>query len=142
MPELKDEIDELRCRYSRTKVYELGILSKELPSLSDKEKAALPDVVHPVVRTHPETGRKALYVGMRVSAATQVLGMPEAEGRALLDELREIATQPQFIYRHHWRAGDAIMWDNRCTMARASVFDPALGRRLCFRTMIAGDTRY
>ena len=55
---------------------------------------------------------------------------------------RAFATQPQFVYRHHWSAGDAIMWDNRCTMHRASVFDPALGRRLCYRTMIAGDRPY
>ena len=138
----REQIDQLKCRYSRTKVYQLGILAKGLPPLSDEEKAALPDVVHPIVRTHPETGRKALYVGMRVSEATQILDMPEEEGPALLDDLRAFATQPQFVYRHHWSAGDAIMWDNRCTMHRASVFDPALGRRLCYRTMIAGDRPY
>ena len=139
---LRDQIDRLKCRYSRTKVYELGIFSKDLPPLSEAEKAALPDVVHPMVRTHPETGRKALYVGMRVSAATRVVDMPVKEGRALLDELREFSTQPRFVYRHHWSAGDAVLWDNRCTMHRASVFDPAQGRRLCYRTMIAGDAPY
>ena len=135
----KDQIDQLKCRYSRTKVYELGILSKDLPPLSKREKVALQDAVHPIARTHPETGRKALYVGMRVSEATQVINMPAKDGRALLNELRAFATQPQFVYRHHWAVGDAIMWDNRCTMHRASVFDPALGRRLCYRTMIAGN---
>lgn len=139
---LKDRIASLKCCYSRTKVYDLGLLSKDLPPLSDGERATLSEVVHPIVRTHPETGNKALYVGMRVSPATNILGFSGEESRRLLNELREFSTQSLFVYRHQWRAGDAILWDNRCTMHRASVFEAKLGRRLCYRTMIAGDAPF
>jgi alpha-ketoglutarate-dependent 2,4-dichlorophenoxyacetate dioxygenase len=65
--------------------------------------------------------------------------MSVVEGCKLLEELRSFATQPRFVYRHHWRPGDAILWDNRCTMHRASMFDEKLGRRHCFRVTIADD---
>ena len=66
-------------------------------------------------------------------------GLSAEEGCALLEELRSFATQPRFVYRHHWRPGDAKLWDNRCTMHRASVFDAKLGRRHCYCVTIAGD---
>ena len=77
-------------------------------------------VTHPLIRTNPVNGRKALYVG---SHAQEIVGMPPDEGAKILDELTAFCTQPQFVYSHHWRDGDAVMWDNRCTLHRATIFD-------------------
>jgi alpha-ketoglutarate-dependent 2,4-dichlorophenoxyacetate dioxygenase len=94
-------------------------------------------VTHPVVRTNPANGRKALYVG---SHAQEIIGMSPSEGAALLDELTAFATQPQFVYSHHWQDGDAVMWDNRCTLHRATTFDRTKYKRKLHRTTIAGKT--
>ena len=72
-----------------------------------------PPIAQPVVRTHPETGRKALYIGEKVSG---FVGMTEEESRPLIDYLVRHATRPQFVYRHQWRQNDIVLWDNRCTM--------------------------
>jgi alpha-ketoglutarate-dependent 2,4-dichlorophenoxyacetate dioxygenase len=92
-------------------------------------------VTHPLIRVNPVNGRKALYVG---SHAQEIVGMPPKEGRALLDELTAFCTQPQFVYSHPWRDGDAVMWDNRCTLHRATTFDKTKYRRKLHRTTIAG----
>jgi alpha-ketoglutarate-dependent taurine dioxygenase len=96
----------------------------------------LPPVDHPLVRTHPETGRKALYLGHH---ATGILGMSESEGRVLLDELLAHATQPRFTYAHRWRAGDLVMWDNRCLLHRAVAnYEMTRYRRVMHRNVIKG----
>jgi len=87
---------------------------------TDEERTAMPPVPQLVVRTLPQTGRKTLYLA---SHAGRIVGMPEAEGRALLDELMAHATQRQFVYSHRWRAHDLVMWDDRCTMHRATGYD-------------------
>ena len=92
-------------------------------------------VTHPVIRVNPVNGRKALYVG---SHAQEIVGMPPAEGARLLDELTAFCTQPQFVYSHPWRDGDAVMWDNRCTLHRATTFDRTKYKRKLHRTTIAG----
>jgi alpha-ketoglutarate-dependent 2,4-dichlorophenoxyacetate dioxygenase len=92
-------------------------------------------VTHPVIRTNPVNGRKALYVG---SHAQEIVGMPREEAKALLDELTAFCTQPQFVYSHHWRDGDAVMWDNRCTLHRATTYDKTKYKRKLHRTTIAG----
>ena len=69
-------------------------------------------------------------------------GMKEEEGVDFLEELRSFATQSQFTYAHQWRPGDAILWDNRCTMHRATIFPDELGRRLCYRTTTEGGAPY
>ena len=74
-----------------------------------------PPVIHPVVRTHPETGRKSLLVGQRIR---RFVGLTDAESEALLGFLNEHATTPEFVYRHRWTVGDLVIWDNRCTMHR------------------------
>ena len=79
-----------------------------------------PPARHPLVRRHPGSGRDALYIA---SHASHIIGMPVEEGQALLRELIEFATQPQFVYRHQWRIGDLVIWDNRCTMHRATPFE-------------------
>lgn len=98
----------------------------------------LPPVDHPLVRTHPETGRKALYLG---NHATRILDMAEGEGAALLDELLAHATQPRFTYAHRWRAGDLVMWDNRCTLHRAVAnYEMNRYRRVMHRNVVRGTT--
>lgn len=94
---------------------------------TEAQKAAFPPVRWPLVRTHSSTGRKSLYIGAH---AREVVGMTRPEGRLLLLELLEHATQPQFVYRHHWQVGDVVMWDNRCTLHRGKRFDFAEKREL------------
>lgn len=76
----------------------------------------VPTNLHPLVRTHPETGRKALYISRPVDSVPRLEGMTEAESLPLLRYLYEHSVQPDNIYRHHWQNGDVVMWDNRCTM--------------------------
>ncbi len=136
--EMRERIKDLKVLVSRVKEYEGNYPTR--PPLTDEEKAALPDVVHPLVRTHPETGRKALYVGGNTS--WEIVGMDFDEGRALLAELRTFATQDRFAYSHKWEVGDLVMWDNRCTMHSATMFDEQNHRRLMYRTTVAGDVPY
>jgi taurine dioxygenase len=95
-----------------------------------------PAVDHPLVRTHPETGRKALYLG---NHSTHILGMEKAESATLLGRLLEHTTQPQFVYRHRWRVGDIVMWDNRCLLHRLVVDDSMQRyRRVMHRSVVKG----
>ncbi len=105
--------------------------------LTPEQLAATPDVVHPLVRTHPETGRLSLYVGEDV--VKQIDGLPADESTALLAELNAHAISPEFSYRHKWLAGDLLVWDNRCTMHRATPYDDNVYRRVMHRTTVAGD---
>jgi len=93
---------------------------------TEEQKKAIPPVRWPIVRTHP-SGRKTLFIGAH---AREVIGMSLPEGRLLLAELLEHATQPEFVYRHHWRVGDLVMWDNRCTLHRGKRFDFSEKREL------------
>ena len=95
-------------------------------NFSDEERAALPPVPQAVVRVIPESRRKSLYLA---SHAGRIFGMPDAEGRALIDELIAHATQRQFVYTHRWRVNDLVMWDDRCTMHRGTPFDDLRFRR-------------
>src|SRR5215472_83693 len=95
-----------------------------------------PPVDHPLVRTHPDTGSKALYLG---NHASHIQGMPEAEGASLLAELLEHATQWQFVYAHRWRKGDLVMWDNRCLLHRAVAnYEMGKYRRVLHRSVVRG----
>ena len=87
---------------------------------TDEERASRPPARHPLVRRHPGSGRKALYIA---SHASHIIGWPVEEGRKLLEELLAFATQPRFVYRHKWRLGDLVIWDNRCTLHRATPFE-------------------
>jgi alpha-ketoglutarate-dependent taurine dioxygenase len=101
-----------------------------------KFDADQPAIDHPLVRTHPDTGAKALYLG---NHATGILGMPEAEGTALLDELLAHATQRRFVYTHHWRKGHLVMWDNRCLLHRGLAnYDMSRHRRIMHRSVVRG----
>ncbi len=106
-----------------------------VPEQSAEEEAKTPPVVHPLVRTHPETGRKALY--LNPNRIDRVADMPLADGDALLDDLIAHATQPAFVHVHAWEPGDVVIWDNRCTMHRASPHEGDHPRRL-LRILIEG----
>jgi len=95
-------------------------------NFSDEERRELPPVPQVVVRTIPESGRKSLYLA---SHAGRIFGLPEGEGRALVDELIAHATKRQFVYTHRWRLHDLVMWDNRCTMHRGTEFDDLRWKR-------------
>jgi taurine dioxygenase len=96
----------------------------------------LPPVDHPLVRTHPETGKKALYLG---NHAVRILDMSDEEGAAWLDRLLAHATGPRFTYAHRWRAGDLVMWDNRCTLHRAVAnYEMNRYRRVMHRNVVRG----
>jgi alpha-ketoglutarate-dependent 2,4-dichlorophenoxyacetate dioxygenase len=84
------------------------------------EKDVLPPVPQRLVRRHPGSGRKTLYIAAH---ASEIVGRPVPDGRLLLRELIEHATVRDFVYRHEWRAGDLVIWDNRCTMHRGRAFD-------------------
>lgn len=101
-----------------------------------QEQAETPDVSHPLVRTHPESGFASLYLNPNRMEA--VVGMPAAESDALLDELTQHATQDEFQYRHQWQPGDLLLWDNRSTMHRASGDYPEGELRLMHRILLKG----
>ena len=109
--------------------------SRELAGLTvtDAERATRPASRHRLVHRHPGSGRKTLYLAAH---ASHVVGMPVAEGRALLKELMEHATQPQFVHRHPWRVGDLVIWDNLCTMHRGTPFDDTRQPRDMRRTTV------
>jgi len=89
---------------------------------TDVERAALPPAIHPLVRVHPGSKRKTLYMGAH---ASHIVGWPMPDGRLLLRDLMEHATQREFVYRHEWRVGDLVIWDNRCTLHRGRAYDDA-----------------
>jgi alpha-ketoglutarate-dependent 2,4-dichlorophenoxyacetate dioxygenase len=93
---------------------------------SREEQDRLPGAVHPLVRVNPRTGRKSLYLA---SHASRIEGWPVPEGRLLLRELTEHATERRFVYRHAWRVGDLVIWDNLATMHRGVAFDDTVHRR-------------
>jgi len=95
-------------------------------NFSDEERREMPPVPQALVRTIAQSGRKSLYLA---SHAGRIVGMPEAQGRALIDELIAHATQRQFVYSHRWRVHDLVIWDNRCTMHRGTEFDDLRWKR-------------
>jgi len=99
--------------------------------------ASIPGVSHPIIRTHPETGRKALYIGRRQN--TYVNGLPVSESEVLLDELWSHAdSRGKETLHHRWQVGDLMIWDNRCVMHRRDAFSPH-ARRIMHRTQIQSD---
>ncbi|MEO8135171.1 MAG: TauD/TfdA family dioxygenase [Betaproteobacteria bacterium] len=104
--------------------------------MTDEQRKATPPVDHPVVRTHPETGRKCLFLG---DHAESIVGMPYDEGRALIDELNELAVHRDLTWAHRWEPGQLIVWDNRCLMHRATAYDPATQRRVVRRCTVLGE---
>jgi alpha-ketoglutarate-dependent 2,4-dichlorophenoxyacetate dioxygenase len=129
--ETKDEIEDYVCEHSL--MYSRGSLG--FLDYTEEEKEMFKPVRQRLVRTHPVTGRKSLYLS---SHAGTILGMPVPEARILLRDLTEHATQPRFVYVHKWRADDLVMWDNRQTLHRGRRFDDTQPRDVR-RTTVAGD---
>jgi taurine dioxygenase len=105
--------------------------------LSAAQRAKTPEVIHPAVPAHPETGRPALFLSD--IWIKQFVGVNETDSQAMLKEAVAIAVRPDVEYRHAWGPGDIVIWDNRSTMHRACPFDDATERRLMHRTTISGD---
>ena len=103
--------------------------------MTDEQRRATPPVDHPVVRTHPQTKRKCLFLG---DHAESIVGMPYEEGRALIDELNALAPHPDLTYEHRWQPGQLLVWDNRCTMHRRDAFT-GQGRRRMHRLTTLGE---
>jgi alpha-ketoglutarate-dependent 2,4-dichlorophenoxyacetate dioxygenase len=101
--------------------------------ITEEEVEAAPKARHPLVHIHPGSGRKSLYIAAH---AMGIVGMTREEGRALLQELMDFATQPQFVFAHKWAAGDLVIWDNFCTMHRGGDYDAANERRDLRRTTV------
>jgi taurine dioxygenase len=111
-----------------------GYLRQGMSAVDDPTTSA--GVYHPLVCTHPETGRRVLYLGRRRNA--HIGGLPVAESEALLDELWFYASQDEITWHNEWQVGDVVLWDNRCTMHRRDPFDPH-SRRVLHRTQIKGQ---
>jgi taurine dioxygenase len=106
------------------------------PVVVEALRARNPAVVHPMVRVHPDTGRRSLLAGERVS---HILGLTEDESTALLNFLNAHATSPEFVYRHRWRVGDIVLWDNRCTCHVALPDFDQTQPRLMLRCSLQGE---
>jgi alpha-ketoglutarate-dependent taurine dioxygenase len=123
-----------RARFSRITLHHVHY--PHLPPLTEEQKRDRLDVWHPIARRHPVTGRTALYIGRW---AVEIEGMAEEEGRALIADLLAFAQRPERVYRHRWRQGDAVLWDNRCTQHCATPFDSARYTRRMHRTTLEGE---
>ena len=137
-PERQAQLDGLVLHHS----YQYFMATREYNSreLSDELKAENPDVYHPLIRTHPADGRKALWPS--TGTVIEVMGMPNPEGLDLVQELVDFATQDRFVYRHKWRVGDILMWDNRCTLHTGTLFDDTKYIREMHRLWVRGDKPY
>jgi taurine dioxygenase len=133
--DLKRRIGDLRVKHDGT--YNSGGYVRQGVAPSDDPRES-PGVFHPLVCTHPETGRRMLYLGRRRNAYIEHFDLTQSE--ALLDTLWSYTDRPEFAWHTIWQLGDLVLWDNRCTMHRRDPFDPA-ARRVMHRTQIKGQAR-
>ena len=105
--------------------------------MTEAQRNAVPPVDHPIVRTHPDTGRKCLYLG---DHAEYILGMDYAAGRELIEELNALAIHPDLTYEHRWTPHELLVWDNRSVLHRATSYDPATQKRVIRRCTVLGET--
>ncbi|WP_411817837.1 TauD/TfdA dioxygenase family protein [Hyphococcus sp. DH-69] len=136
--ERKKELDDLVLHHSyqyfmETREYGRAKLSEEM--IRDN-----PDVFHPLIRTHPADGRKALWVS--TGTVRGIVGMEDEAAAKLIEELVEFVTQEQFVYRHKWQPGDILTWDNRCTLHTGSLFEDDKYTRHIHRMWVKGDKPY
>jgi len=131
--DMKQQVDGLRAVHA----YESRRSPRKMLTRTDAEKAETANVTHPLVRVHPPTGERALY--MSTTRLDHIADIDLAEGDALVDELFAHATQDKFVYHHEWRVGDMLIWDNRCTMHHANGNYPRDQKRLMQRIMIEGE---
>jgi taurine dioxygenase len=138
---MKRRLQGLKAIHRMTKGYELEKKKSDKGIAYSKEQHRQnPDRAHPIVRTHPATGRKCIYLNKLVVVGIE--GMPDDESEPLLEELYAHCIQPQFVYRHKWRAGDLVMWDN-CSAQHLATIDYELPlRRVMHRTTLTGTVPY
>ncbi len=129
--ETKTECENLVCEHSQ--LYSRALLG--FSDFTDEDRARFKPVLQRLVRTHPSTGRKSLFLASHAGA---IVGWPTPEARAFLRDLVEHATQRKFVYAHEWKQWDLVMWDNRATMHRARPFDPKEVRDM-HRTTVASE---
>ena len=135
----EDLPDKTKSRIDPMRVIHKYSSSRKLSRISTRpaeEMASMPEATHPLVRTHPDTRRRSLY--LNPNRMEQIVGLDRDESDTLLDELIAHATQPRYEYRHVWRQGDIVIWDNRCTMHKANADYPEGERRLMHRVIVAG----
>ena len=132
---LKGRIEGLRIKHDGT--YNSGGYVRQGVTPTDDPRTS-PGALHPLVCTHPDTGRRMLYLGRRRNAYLDGLDLKASE--ALLDELWSYVARPEFAWEHVWQVGDLVLWDNRCTMHRRDAFDPN-ARRIMHRTQVKGETQ-
>jgi taurine dioxygenase len=134
-PARQRELDPLVLHHS----YQFFMANREYGrmELTPELKAANPDVFHPLIRTHPSDGRKALWVS--TGTVKGVVGIPNPDGLKMIDELVAFATRDEFVYRHKWQVGDVLMWDNRCTLHTGTLYDDTKYIREMHRLWVKGD---
>lgn len=138
--ELRELVGTLFAEHTYLARYEeLRARSPWRPKLTQAQIDEVKPVIHPVVRTHPETGRKALFVSEHFT--TRIVGLPEDESRAVLDELFALSVRPEHVYRHRWQPHDMVFWDNRSVQHLAAGTPDHLRRKL-YRTTIEGDVPF
>jgi taurine dioxygenase/putative 2-oxoglutarate oxygenase len=123
-----------RACFSRVRLHHVHY--PHMKPLTEAQKRDRPDVWHPIARQHPRSGWTALYIGRW---ACEIEGLPQQEATELIAFLLDFAHRDEFVYRHAWRVGDALLWDNRCTQHCATPFDDTRYRRLMHRTTLEGD---
>ena len=126
---MKSKIEDLAAEHSIWTSRKKG----GLETVTEEQFQGLPPVIQRVVRTIPRSGRKAFVAGAH---SGHVFGMPDEEGKALMQWLTDFATQPQFVYSHKWRTGDLVIWDNRAVLHRATPFEDVAYKRDMRRTTI------
>jgi taurine dioxygenase len=132
---LQRRIQGLRVKHDGT--YNSGGYTRQGVTPTDDPRTS-PGTFHPLVSVHPETGRRGLYLGRRRNAYIEGMSLDDSD--ALLDDIWAQATRESLTWRHQWRRGDLVLWDNRCTMHRRDAFDPS-ARRVMHRTQIKSDRR-
>ena len=140
----KDLPDEMKARIDSLKamhVYQSKHSTRKLMGLTPEQQKKVPkSVIHPLVRTHPETGRKSLYLNpIRIE---EIIGMPADETAPLLAGLLAHAIQEKFQCRHRWQSGDLVMWDNRCLLHKANGDYAHTENRYLYRVMLKGAVPY
>ncbi|MCI3950710.1 MAG: TauD/TfdA family dioxygenase [Burkholderiales bacterium] len=133
-PALKERTRALVLKHDAT-VDAAGYVRSAYKHLADADPEAAPGTEHPLVRTHPDTGRNCLYLGRRARA--YICGLPRSDSEVLLDQLWQHATHRELTWFHEWRIGDVLIWDNRCVMHRREPFD-SRERRTLHRVVISG----
>ena len=134
--ELQDRIEGRRAKHDPSYT-SAGVRRADFEEVTDVSRS--PGPLHPMVRTHPETKRKALYLGRRLNSYVDGMAVPESED--LLDRIWSHTMRPEFVWEHRWKVGDVVMWDNRCVMHRREAFDDG-SRRILHRTQLKGDRPY